>query len=223
VLSQSAPEAEVSHPLDRAFVARLRETVERATAALDELDYAGALDSIERFFWAGFTDNYVEMVKARARSETDPAGRASAVATLQLGLSVLVRLLAPYLPYVTEEVWSWTHAGEAGMASIHRAPWPSAAELGAADEGAGAVFESSCGFLEAVRRAKSGAGATVGRHLRRLRVAVSAGNAKRLAPCMGDLAAAARVAGDVIEAREGLADDAFEVLEIELEAAPAPE
>jgi valyl-tRNA synthetase len=221
VLSQGAEDAAVSHPLDRAFVARLRETVERATAALDELDYADALDAVERFFWAGFTDNYVEMVKARARSETDPAGRASAVATLHIGLSVLVRLLAPYLPYVTEEVWSWSHAVATGAPSVHRAPWPTAAELGDPDAGSGAVFESSCGFLEAVRRAKSGAGATVGRHLKRLRMATSPKTAERLAGCMGDLLAAARAAGDVIEPRPGLEDDAFEVLEIELEAAPA--
>jgi hypothetical protein len=82
------------------------------------------------------------------------------------------------------------------------------------------VFDAGCAFLEAVRRAKSASGATVGRHLRRLRVAVSPATARRLAPCMGDLAAAARVAGEVLEAREGLADDAFEVLEMELEPAP---
>jgi valyl-tRNA synthetase len=222
VLSQSAGEGEATHPLDRAFLSRLGETAERATAALEDLDHAGALDAVERFFW-GFTDNYVEMVKARARSETDAGGRASAVATLQTGLSVLLRLLAPYLPYVTEEVWSWGFAGKAGS-SIHRAPWPSGAELGRAEPGereqAGAVFDAGCAFLEAVRRAKSASGATVGRHLRRLRVAVSPATARRLAPCMGDLAAAARVAGEVLEAREGLADDAFEVLEMELEPAP---
>ncbi len=129
VLSQSAPDGPVSHPLDRAFLARLAEAVAKATASFDELDYAGALDTIERFFWAGFTDNYLELVKARARSETDAAGRASAVAALQQGLSVLLRLLAPYLPYVTDEVWSWGFAKSAGSRSIHRAPWPAAAEI----------------------------------------------------------------------------------------------
>ena len=128
-LSQSAAEGPVSHPLDRSFLARLRETVEKATAAFDELDYAGALDTVERFFWSGYTDNYLEMVKARARSESDAAGRASAVAAVQQGLSVILRLLAPYLPYVTEEVWSWGFARATGTPSIHRAPWPSAAEF----------------------------------------------------------------------------------------------
>jgi valyl-tRNA synthetase len=224
VLSQSGPAGAVTQPLDAAFLARLGDTVARATASLDELDYAGALDSVERFFWSGFTDNYVEMVKARARSENDAAGRGSAVAALQAGLGALLRLLAPYLPYVTDEVWSWSFAQSSGARSIHRAPWPSTAELSGLTRGQadGAVFDAACGFLEAVRRAKSAAGATVGRHLKRLQVAVSPRTAALIGPCMGDLAAAARVEGEVLQLREGLADDAFEVLTIEL-ADGAPE
>jgi valyl-tRNA synthetase len=222
VLGQSAAEGAVTHPLDAAFLARLRDVAQAATAAFDELDYAGALDAVERFFWSGFTDNYVEMVKARARSETDAAGRASAVAALQAGLGILLRLLAPYLPYVTEEVWSWGFAKDPGPESIHHAPWPAPAEIAAlgAASGDGVVFDAACGFLETVRRAKSTAGATVGRHLKGLRVAVNPATAARLAPCRFDLASASRVEGEILEAREGLADDAFEVVSIELADLP---
>ncbi len=225
VLSQSAPEGPVTHPLDRAFLARLGETVARATASFDELDYAGALDTVERFFWAGFTDNYLELVKARARSEVDPAGRVSAVAALQQGLRVLLRLLAPYLPYVTEEVWSWGFSTSPGPRSIHRAPWPAASEFAepGASAAAGSAFAAACALLEVVRRAKSAAGATVGRHLKRLQVAASPRIVALLRPCAGDLAAAARVEGEVLLAREGLADDAFEVVEMELLPLPQPE
>jgi valyl-tRNA synthetase len=218
VLSQSADEGPVTHPLDVAFLARLRDTVDKATVALEELDYASALDVIERFFWAGFTDNYLELVKARARSETDAAGRASAVAALQLALGALLRLLAPYVPYVTDEVWSWGYAAASGRPSVHRAPWPSAAELGVGEAADGSAFDAACAFLEAVRRAKSAAGATVGRHLDALGVALSPKTASLLAPCLGDLAAAARVpaGAEVLQPREGLADDAFEIVRIEL-------
>ena len=162
------------------------------------------------------------MVKARARSETDAGGRASAVAALQAGLSVLLRLFAPYLPYVTEEVWSWGFAKETGPDSIHRAPWPTPSEIDdlAAASGDGAVFDAACAFLEAVRRAKSAAGATVGRHLASLRVAVSPRNAALLATCRFDLASASRVEGEILEPREGLADDGFEVVAIELADLP---
>jgi valyl-tRNA synthetase len=222
VLGQSAPDGPVTHALDASFLARLEDTVGKATGALEDLEYAVALDAVERFFWAAFTDTYVEMVKSRARSETDTAGRASAVAALQVGLKVLLRLFAPYLPYVTEEVWSWGFAESETAPSIHRAPWPSASELeGLAGEDGGATFDAACAFLEAVRKAKSGAGATVGRHLAGLKIAASPATARLVEPCLDDLRAAARVEGDVLEVREGLEDGAFEVVEIEL-AEPRP-
>jgi valyl-tRNA synthetase len=218
VLSQSAPEGPVTHPLDLSFLVRLGQTVDKATAAFEDLDYASALDAVERFFWSGFTDNYLEMVKARARAEADPAGRASAVGALQRALSVFLRLLAPCLPYVTEEAWSWGLARATGAQSVHRAPWPSAADFGGLPvvDGGGESFDAACAFLEAVRRAKSAAGATVGRHLSRLRMATSPGTAARLAPCLDDLRAAARAEGDVLEARDGVADGVFEVVAMEL-------
>jgi valyl-tRNA synthetase len=223
VLSQSAPEGDIAHPLDLSFLARLQETVEKASTFLEALEYAAALDAIERFFWGGFTDTYVEMVKSRARAETDPEGRASAVASLQLGLKVLLRLLAPYLPYVTEEAWSWGFARTEDAPSIHRAPWPSEAEFAGLPrvEGRGAAFDAGCAFLEAVRKGKSAAGGTVGRHLSRLRMAASPTTARLVEPCLGDLLAAARAEGEILEVRKGLADGTFEIVEIELaEARP---
>jgi len=217
-LSQSAAAGPVSHPLDLGFLARLGETAARATALLDDFDYASALDVVERFFWSSYTDNYLELVKARARSETDAAGRSSAVSAVQLGLSVLLRLFAPYLPYVTEEAWSWGFAEAAGSRSIHRAPWPSQDELpaGARAAEAGRVFDLACAFLDAVRRGKSAAGGTVGRQLATLRVAASPEVVELLRACLADLRAAARAEGALLEARPGLTPPAFEVVELVL-------
>jgi len=217
-LAQSAAEGPVSHPLDVGFLARLGETAARATTLLDDLDYAGALDVVERFFWSGYTDNYLELVKARARSETDAAGRSSAVRAAQQGLSVLLRLFAPYLPYVTEEAWSWGFAGATGSRSIHRAAWPGAGELPQSAQGAeaGRVFDLACAFLDAVRRGKSALGGTVGRQLTTLRVAAHADAIELLRPCLADLQAAARAEGELLEARPGLEPGSFEVVELVL-------
>jgi valyl-tRNA synthetase len=226
VLAQSGPEAPVTCDLDLSFLERLRETALRATAALDAFDYASALDLSERFFWSGFTDTYVELAKARARSESDPAGRGSAVAALQLGLKTLLRLFAPFVPYITEEIWSWGFGREPGAApSVHRAPWPGAADFAGLPEveGGGAVFATACALLEAVNRAKAAQGATVGRHVARLRVAANAATLARLTRVQGDALSAARVLAHETETRADLDDDVFEVPALELAPPPAQE
>lgn len=122
---QAADDAEllglVTEPVDLAMLASLRELIDTATVAFQSFDYARALERTEAFFW-NFCDNHVELVKVRAYGEGE--GAQSARAALQLGLSALLRLFAPCLPFVTEEVWSWWMPG-----SIHRADWPKSAEL----------------------------------------------------------------------------------------------
>ncbi len=142
----------VSAPLDQALLTGLGSLIDDATAAFDGYDYARALEHAERFFWR-FCDDYVELVKQRAYGAGDPAGADSARATLVLALDHLLRLFAPHLPFVTEEVWSWWRPG-----SVHRAAWPDRSTLGpAATDGTPEVFDLAAAVLGAVRKAKTGA------------------------------------------------------------------
>jgi valyl-tRNA synthetase len=143
---------EIVHPLDRGMLTELAALVEFATDSLDEYDYARVLDRVEAFFWS-FCDNYLELVKSRRYGDHGEAPAQSANRAMQAALSVLVRLFAPYLPFVTEEVWSWTHEG-----SVHRAPWPAAADLALLaprDPAAAACLGAAIDVVGEIRRAKS--------------------------------------------------------------------
>ncbi len=163
VLSLEGTAGAVTEAVDESMLAVLDGVVREATAALEGYDHTGALDAIERFFWM-FCDDYLELVKPRAYSSGP--GAESARGALRLALGVLLRLFAPFMPFVTEEVWSWWREG-----SVHRAPWPASgfaagggldgADAGdagdAGDVGDPAVLRTAATLLGQVRKAKTAA------------------------------------------------------------------
>jgi valyl-tRNA synthetase len=185
VLSFEAAEGDVTDPLDRSMLASLVSVVEEATRALEGYDHARALEVTERFFW-GFTDDYLELVKNRAYGEGP--GAASAIGALRIVLSVLLRLFAPFLPYVTEEVWSWWRTG-----SIHRARWPSADELSAAADADAEVYEVAAQVLTAVRKEKALAKVSLRAPVERVRVRDSAERIGKLKLAQDDLVQAGNI------------------------------
>jgi valyl-tRNA synthetase len=147
VLSLEGPAGPATSAVDRSLLTALDGVVDEASSALSGYDHAGALEAIERFFWM-FCDDYLELVKARAYGPG--AGGASARGTLRQALDALLRLFAPFLPFVTEEAWSWWQEG-----SVHRAAWPSA--VPGADAGDPAVLATAAAVLGQVRKAKTAA------------------------------------------------------------------
>lgn len=220
VLAQTAETSEITEELDRHFVAALRGVVASATEALERFEYAEALAVTEKFFWSVFTDLYLELVKGRARGEGDVTGaaRGSAVAALRLGLGVVLRLFAPMLPFITEEIWSWELAHVTGHASIHRAPWPSLAELAhVAEPAEPRAFELARAVFAAVNRRKTELGGSIGRPARWITVSSKPEVRRALGPVFGDVRWATRARDWRWDDRELAAADDFAVADLALD------
>ena len=180
--------AAVTNPVDLAMLAGLRAVVEAATRSFDEFDYTGALEATESFFWS-FCDDYLELVKERAYGAHSPAEQSSAQAALALALDVQLRLFAPILPFVTEEVWRWTNE-----TSVHLAPWPTVDELPSGDA---TLLADVATALIAIRGAKSTAKVSMKAEVSRAAFSGPAAVVARLRTIEADLRAVGRLVGEV--------------------------
>ena len=179
---------DVTEALDRSMLHRLAVLVDETTRALDAFDYARALERTESFFWT-FTDDHLELVKARVYGEYGAAAAASACRALRTALAVLQQLFAPFMPFVAEEVWNWWHD-----TSVHSSRWPEPDELRAAAGGVGALPGAvAAAVLGEVRRAKSEAKRPLRTEVVRATVTDTAERLTVLAEVADDVRAAGRV------------------------------
>ena len=174
---------------DRAAIAQLRPLIERATKAFDAFDYAQALTLTEEFFWVTFCDNYIEIAKPRTYDETLTEGRLSAASALRVMHRALLRMFAPFLPYITEEVWHWAYSGDLGMhQSIHRSPWITLEEIASvpgpkSDRTWALMIE----VVESVRKAKAEASLSIKAPVQRVEVTCSVDDGAALDHAVIDL------------------------------------
>jgi valyl-tRNA synthetase len=193
----------IAEPLDLALIERLRTVTEQATKAFDGFDYAAALQVIEESFWQ-FCDHYVELVKLRSYSDDDTPARRSALAALGLGLNTYLRLLAPFMPYVTEEVWSWSFAGEDRAQSVHTSPWPTTAELEAVPRpGVDGTFEAAVEVMTKIRGAKTIAQKSLRWPVATLEIMGPESGRNALAPVVDDILRAGNVTNGGLSLGDG--------------------
>jgi len=220
--AQLTPEA-ITEPVDQAVIAELRPLIERATKAFDDYDYAQAESLTEDFFWRVFCDNYLELAKPRTYDEELTPGRLSAAATLRLVHRALIRLFAPFTPYIAEEVWQWVYSKDAGMhASVHRSPWPSLDEVAAVPAPPNAkLYDTTIAVIEEVRKFKADNNASMAVPITRAEITARAETLEALRPALADIQRMLKIedAGLV----EGDAGEQAVAVKAELgEAAPKP-
>ncbi|MDQ4054968.1 MAG: valine--tRNA ligase [Actinomycetota bacterium] len=203
----------ITEPIDCALLGKLRGVIAKATDAFEAYDYTTALETTEKFFWE-FCDDYVELVKERAYAEDDSAATESARATLALTLDVQLRLLAPFLPYVTEEVWSWWRDG-----SIHLSTWPQVTELGSAAAADPAAVDAVAAALIGIRSTKSQAKVSMRAELSRVEISGPAVIVAAAELAAADLRATGKITGELVFTPD---DDATEIsVAAELAEVPA--
>ncbi|MFN4848317.1 MAG: valine--tRNA ligase [Rhodoluna sp.] len=208
-----ADSAEVNIPVDQSLLLNLAEVVTEASKAFENYDHTKALELTEKFFW-NFTDNYLELVKERAYGQGgfSSAEQASAIIALRKALLSLLRLFAPFLPFATDEVWSWWQEG-----SIHRSSWPKASEL---TEGLDSAFLELLPLAEqalfGIRKAKSDAKASMKADVLSATLVIPPAALAQMELLSADLRAAGRIAelsfdsGETLEIRDVLLDTSAE-------------
>ncbi len=189
ILSGEPVTGDVTEPLDRGMLLALADVVREATAELERYEYAKALAKVESFFW-DFCDNYVEAAKSRRYGDRGPDAALSATLAMQTALSVMLRLLAPYLSFTCEEVWSWWHDG-----SIHREAWPRPDDVvGTArgDDEVRTAYAQLAPALNAIRKAKADMKLSVGTEVQSVSYTAAAADVAALRRIEADVRAAVR-------------------------------
>ena len=142
---QNLPE---QNPVDKWIISRSNRLVANVTRLIEQYQYGEAGRQIYDFLWGEFCDWYIEMAKVRLYGQ-DPSAQNAARQVLAYVLERTMRLLHPFMPFVTEAIWqNLPHEGE----SIMIAPWPRA---GGVDEEAETAIELLMDIVRAIRNARA--------------------------------------------------------------------
>ena len=139
--------------IDKWILSRFSGAKKEATEALEKYEYSKALAALRGFFWLEFADYYIEEVKHRVYNDSDKSSLA-AKAVLVKVFTELLKMLAPFVPHATEEIFRSNFSGSAEAASLHLEKWPDEEE-GLIDEEAEKAGELAKGIISAVRKFKT--------------------------------------------------------------------
>lgn len=171
-------------PYDRWILSRFTIAAERATKGMDTYEYSVAMNKAEYFFWKLLCDNYLEIVKKRLYSDEDEAGKQSAQYALYHIIYGSLRLFAPVLVHVTEELYQAIFRESEGHESLHVAPWPAPDFM---DKEALRYGDMSLQIIEEARKFKSEKNLSMAAPLKALRISAQAEDYEGLKELQDDL------------------------------------
>lgn len=108
--------------VDKWVLSRLQKVIEKATNGFEEYDFSQDKAVVDKFMWNEFASNYLEMVKYRLYNNL--SSKRGAQQTLYECLLTVLKLFAPIIPHVTEEIYQQVYKDEVGAKSIHLTSWP---------------------------------------------------------------------------------------------------
>ena len=193
VLSDSPSKVEIKdikNPLDISLINIFNSYLNKITEQMDKFAFAEALNLTEDFFWNYFTDNYIELVKNRIKNEKDPQGSLSAITTSRTILENLLKILSPFIPMITDEVWGWIYSGK-NFSSIHLENWPCQIDIDLM-ENDHQEFENAREAIACVRKEKTALGISLGSTIKNLAIKIDKEKESKLKKIITDLKDASR-------------------------------
>ncbi|GMW02442.1 MAG: valine--tRNA ligase [Candidatus Hydrogenedentota bacterium] len=209
----------ITQEADRAVIRELRPLIQKATEAFEAFDYAQAFQLTEDFFWRTFCDNYLELAKPRTYEEGLTEGRLSAAATVRCLHRALLRMMAPFIPYLTEEVWKWAYSGDDEMKPfIHTSPWPTLEEFASVpDPELDITWDALICVLDAVRKAKAEKNLSVKAPVRRTGIIAHRPTLDAIHSVQFDICKMLQIEG--MELAEGEPGHGLALIDVEMETA----
>jgi len=160
--------------LDRWIVSKLQRTVKKATEAMENCDFMNATEATRNFIWHVFCDHYLEAAKTRLYGDGD--GKKAAQQTLLYTVERMIKLMAPIMPHIIEEIWRTMYDPNA---SIHLSAWPMYDEA-MIDEEAEKTGDIVIAAISDIRREKNRMGVSLNASMKSVKLFASGNEAEAL-------------------------------------------
>ena len=139
--------------VDELFIQKLNETIKSSTEYFEKYEYNRVRAEVEQFFWNVFCDYYLEIVKWRVYNGNKQE-KESAYYTLYYSLLNILKLLAPIMPFITEEIYQSHYLKNEKIKSIHLCEWPEEIKV-KKEKGDGKIFDGLIEIIGKIRQEKT--------------------------------------------------------------------